>query len=186
MRLLPIELPFPVEASKQYELLKYVVARGMITAEKASELIDLSQGTESIGVYHNDPNISWREQRFTQGHPVYEFFEQLVLVAYVKGLELKFTLTQTIAWTSIYSKGQFINAHNDASGSIQLVICLKSPNDEKNGGHLCLGSERIFLRPGDAIFYKATDIEHYTTPLVPTAEDDDPSRTVIDCRYYLD
>ena len=42
----------------------------------------------------------------------------------------------------------------------------------------------LFLSSGDAVIFEATRLEHHTTPLVATAEEPTPTRTVLVGRYY--
>lgn len=78
------------------------------------------------------------------------------------------SIMRHVAWINVFGRGEFIPAHKDAGGDVQLLICLEAP-DEENGGHLWLDTpERLVLmEAGDALLFRASQIRHGTTPVSP-------------------
>ncbi len=89
--------------------------------------------------------------------------------------------------TSEYGTGEYINPHVDGAGHVQVVLCVRASAPE-NGGALCLRhydeDDCYHLAAGDAILFRATEVEHWTVPLVPTTYDPRPERVVICARYF--
>jgi alkylated DNA repair dioxygenase AlkB len=92
-------------------------------------------------------------------------------------------------WANHYREGEHIAPHRDRSGTVQLIICLRAPVSELNGGALHLstpdGARACPLAPGDAVLWEATAIEHWTSPLVATTDDPKPERLVLVGRYFV-
>ena len=92
-------------------------------------------------------------------------------------------------WANRYRIGDRIPPHRDGGGDVQMVVCLKAPAGEANGGVLHLatagGVRACPLRPGDAVLLEVTAIEHWTTPLVATPAAPEPERMVLVGRYDL-
>ena len=93
-----------------------------------------------------------------------------------------------LCWTSIYQTNEYINPHKDTSGDLQILLCLQNDGFAENG-LFCFRindqEHKIFLHPGDLIYFKATDIEHYTTPLISTTENNFPIRIVAVARQFF-
>ena len=70
------------------------------------------------------------------------------------------------AWFNVYEEGQFIPAHKDVSGDVQLLICIDAP-PEDTGGHLWLKKQSnvLALAPGDILIFEAAKLVHGTTPV---------------------
>jgi hypothetical protein len=89
-------------------------------------------------------------------------------------------------WGQAYELGQRIALHTDAEGDVQLLLCLEQPPAEC-GGYLILkpgeGEVRLRLEPGDALLFRATDIPHATTPIIPSQGAEAPRRTVAVARF---
>ncbi len=96
---------------------------------------------------------------------------------------------RVVCWANRYRVGEHIAPHCDKSGTVQLIVSLKAPISELNGGvlHLNLseGARAYSLAPGDAVLWEATTVEHWTTPLVSTPDERDPERLVLVGRYFL-
>lgn len=173
------------DLAERYTKERLVHLPGLISPGEAQQLLASTEYIPARRVWCGLEDVSWHEQTFEPGHPAHDFFEQEQAKELVMGLAGRESYLGLTSWTSIYSVGEYINPHRDAAGSIQLLLCLQSPPSPANGGELVVGGSRLFLRPGDAVVFEATALEHYTTPLVPTVEEANPRRTVLVGRYFL-
>jgi hypothetical protein len=169
-----------------YDGERFVSLPHLITEAQASSLFEITKDAPSRRVKCGDGDVRWDEQNFEPAHPAYEFFAQEAAVRAVGGLTLKSTLEHLIVWTAGYHEREYINPHCDNSGTAQLLVCLDAPDSPENGGQLVVGESALFLQPGDALIFEATTLEHYTTPLVATKENPNPTRTVIVGRYFME
>lgn len=90
-------------------------------------------------------------------------------------------------WGNVYRAGEMIPWHTDTAGTIQLLLCLRPPPSGCGGIFLTRRNGLVGALDfsiGDAILFKATELEHSTTRLTPTAEHPDPSRIVAVSRFY--
>lgn len=162
----------------------------LISAQQIAEFCESIKGIPAERVTCGKKEISWGEQRIPASTPLYDFFlsgEVLGKVAHCMGKadprqpELK-------CWTSIYKAGEHINPHKDGSGDVQLLLCLRAA-ESANGGTLVLEHagrrSELQLLPGDAVLFKATEVTHHTTPLLPSPSVPDPQRMVAVGRYYF-
>jgi hypothetical protein len=133
---------------------------------------------------HAGDEVRWSEATLPSGHPGHEFFQQPHVRELVDRLAPVDVAPEVFAWVSLYHAGEFIVPHRDSDGLLQVLACLESPSDVSSGGILVLAGRDVFLRPGDAVIFAATDVEHYTTPLRRTVVDPDPVRTVLVGRYF--
>lgn len=180
---LPFEMP---EIVARYKEERFVVLPQLLTTRHTQELLATTTTTPAREVICRDPRVSWLEQKFFSGMPVFELFRSatLLITDVLEGA----AITQITSWSSVYSLGKYINPHTDRSGSIQLLICLEAP-PEANGGSLNLRGideveTSICLQPGDGILFEARKLLHWTTPLTATDAIPDPRRTVIVGRYF--
>jgi hypothetical protein len=92
-------------------------------------------------------------------------------------------------WTSCYRTGEYIDRHTDGAGDIQLILSIKAAKRE-NGGWLNLEwsgeKHRVFLDEGDALCFLATEVEHFTDPLVRSSSLPNPERIIAVARYFFD
>lgn len=173
------------DLAERYTKERLVHLPGLISPDEAQQLLASTEYIPARRVWCGLEDVSWHEQTFEPGHPAHDFFEQEPAKNLVMALAGRQSYLGFTSWTSIYRVGEYINQHRDGAGSIQLLVCLQSPPGPANGGELVVGGSRLFLRPGDAVVFEATALEHYTTPIVPTAEDANPHRTVLVGRYFL-
>jgi hypothetical protein len=135
--------------------------------------------------------IHWPNHDFGEIHPVYKFFGQPALIEMAKRLTGRASIAKTkrLCWATACGKGQEVGPHRDSTGLIHLAIGLQSTDGPKYGGELAVvmedkAEERVFLEPGDAVWFDAKRLLHYTTPLIPSERNPDPVRVVILGRYY--
>ena len=128
---------------------------------------------------HAGNDVSWSEATVLRGHPGHDLFLRPDIRCLVAKLARREIAPGIKAWMSIYREGEFITPHRDSDGLIQMLVCLESPRDASSGGALILGAQAVILAPGDAVVFKATEVEHYTTPLLATETDPDPARSVL-------
>jgi hypothetical protein len=88
-------------------------------------------------------------------------------------------------WASSYRLGEFINSHPDTAGTIQVLVCRRSPRSADNCGHLVVNGTSLVLVVGDAVVFDATRLDHHTTPLVATDEHAEPQGMVLVGPYFL-
>jgi hypothetical protein len=88
-------------------------------------------------------------------------------------------------WSHRYEAGEFIPWHKDGSGSTQLLVCLE-PAPHGCGGEFLMRDrpEPIRLDAGDALLFRATEIEHATAPIVATPAHPHPRRIVAVSRFF--
>jgi hypothetical protein len=137
-----------------------------------------------------DALVSWTERGIEPSPPEAEFFlsaECLQEIVPFLGAAPS-TFREVRCWTSEYGPGEYINPHVDKTGDVQMVLCVRATAQE-NGGALCVRyrSEdgRYHLMAGDAILFRATDVEHWTSPVVVTSDDPNPLRVVVCARYFI-
>ena len=133
--------------------------------------------------------VNWQEHRISSASLMYRFFcsEPIINILNVC-LDKHIAIEHIQCWASVYGLGEYINRHKDGCGDIQLILSLKAATAE-NGGWLNLewrGETRhVFLETGDALCFLATEVEHFTDPLVPTNDLPTPERVTAVARYFL-
>jgi hypothetical protein len=174
----------------QYRVQRYLLLPQFISTNCVEQLLKTTEGIEIKRVICGDKDISFGEQRFPGEHAIYRFFGASDLVKALLTLTQAEQVQHLVCWTSIYRVGQYINAHTDRGGTIQVLVCLQAPAEQAAGGTLVLqvkgdDEKRCFLTPGDAIVFEATSVSHYTTPLRGTETEPMPRRVVAVGRYYM-
>jgi hypothetical protein len=110
------------------------------------------------------------------------------ITKFALGLKREVPLRNMISWLHRYQLGEQIAPHKDAGGDIQLVVLLHKPPPE-NGGTLFLRfkdiDEPVQLNIGDALLFLASQIEHYSAPLIQSNEEPLPKKVVAVARYYF-
>lgn len=159
----------------------------LMTAAAARNLDLLSRGLEARRVNCHGGANTWQEQAIESGalHRCFEDAGTVDFLRLVLGTEMP--LERLVCWTSRYREGEHINPHLDASGSVQVLLCLAAC-PLSNGGTLVVGESpttRLHLQPGDALVFKATDLLHATTPLRASPEVPEPLRVVAVGRYFF-
>lgn len=168
---------------------KVFLFKHFIDKDTINDLLQSSRPLQKRRVICKMPNVSYDEQLIEKGNDLYSFFSSDTITSYSREiLKTNGALRSMSCWTSIYQKGEYINPHKDASGDIQILLCLQNDGFKENG-LFCFRiydqEHKIFLNPGDLIYFKATDIEHYTTPLISTAENNSPTRIVAVARQFF-
>jgi hypothetical protein len=170
---------------EQYRRDRFVPISGLLDLSNAAALLAATEDVPAYRVRVSGNTDTWDEQNFDPNHPAYQFFEQDILVGFIRTLTGLKRVNQLMAWTSIYRLGEYINPHTDSAGSTQLLVCLKAPRSPEQGGKLVVGGQELFLTPGDAIAFEATSLEHCTTPLIATKDEPEPRRVVLVGRYFM-
>jgi predicted 2-oxoglutarate/Fe(II)-dependent dioxygenase YbiX len=176
------------ELTAAYRAAQFVHLPGLLSPERAAELVATTQSAAVRRVKCGDPGIAFGEQRFASEHPI-----RRLLATELAPLALALTSADRIirlaCWTLVYGPGEFINSHTDAEGSIHLVVCLQAPPTDTQGGRLILHPDTsaqvaLELAPGDAVAFNAMGVRHRTTPLIASPDAPDPSRVVGVGRYF--
>jgi hypothetical protein len=167
----------------------YFYAPSLISESNAKLFEVSTRSLPTRRVICGDPNISWAEQEIPENHDVYAFFSSKpVRDAAAALLNTRSDLRHLTCWVSRYGQNEYIGPHKDRAGSIQIVLSLNDAGESSGGAlNLLVEDETIALQfnPGDALFFKATSITHYTTPLIATAQCPDPVRVVAVGRYIF-
>lgn len=134
---------------------------------------------------------SYDSQSIKQDCILWKVFLNKKLVRIIRlalGLKPEVPLRNMISWLHRYRLGEQIAPHKDAGGDIQLVVLLRKPAPE-NGGTLFLRlagiDEPLHLGVGDALLFLASQIEHYSTPLIKSQKEQSPKKIVAVARYYF-
>lgn len=187
MNLSQVDLPLITrDCLHRYRETNFLVWKHFLTTEGAQELLSITKDASIRPVTCGEDGRTFGEQKFPLDHPLSQFLARIG--TFLLPLTLQGSIKHFTCWTSVYTIGQYIDRHKDRAGSIQIIICLQAPGHECGGElllHLDEGTNRIDLQPGDAVIFKATSIEHSTTPLVATASDPQPKRVVAVGRYYM-
>jgi alkylated DNA repair dioxygenase AlkB len=171
----------------QFKQRGYVLARNFMSQRAAAHFDAATKGLPGRRVICGIPDVCWEEQLVPHDHPVYELFTSFRLKAAISELLDCTGDWDLTCWISRYRTGEYISAHTDKSGVVQILLMLRSvPAD--NGGVLTLMTDRgnvaVNLYEGDALYFRATSINHFTTPLIPTTECPSPTRVVAVGRYF--
>jgi hypothetical protein len=175
---LSFTMPDPSLAADQFLCDRFVYLPGFLPSDEAAWLLSTTDGIPAKSVQCGLPDVRWGEQQFDAGHPAYELFVSSRVIDFIGRLTGMINLHGLEVWTSCYAPGQFINAHRDGRGTIQLLINLRAPSDASHGGRLHVDGTELFLTPGDAVAFKATELEHYTSPATE-------HRVVLVGRYFM-
>jgi hypothetical protein len=172
----------------RYQRDGFLLAGQLVSAQQAEsfllETAPLTAQRVSCGRF----GVSWKEQAVPVDTSLHGFFVDATTL--ISGLIFPGATPPPAhlqCWTSIYNSGEYINAHRDGVGALQIVLCLES-SGSRMGGMLGLqvGHELVRLldlRPGDAAIFDATRVEHFTTPVAPSSECRHPRRVVAVARY---
>jgi hypothetical protein len=168
----------------------HVLLEQFVTPRIANSMYAATRRLSARRVVCGDAKISWTERAIEASYPEAEFFRsQYCLQKIVPFLSVTLpTFGEVKCWTSEYGSGEYIDPHVDCAGDVQMVLCVRAPSIG-NGGALCVRyfdeGKQYDLTVGDALLFRATDVKHWTIPLVPTADDPTPERVVICARYFL-
>lgn len=170
---------------------RFVYLTQFISPEQAHRFEVQTRNLPARRVQTGIGGVTWNEQQVPSSNPIYRLFiDRGVLGILCAALEIEpeTRARNVLCWIARYGEGEYIDAHRDGAGTIQLIVCLLASREE-NGGLLVLksndGEQRFFLRAGDAMLFEATTIEHRTTPLIRFKEYDNPTRVVAVARYYF-
>ena len=175
-----------------YRRCHYVYMPQILTPEQTKVYEFLTSKLPCKRVTCGNAGATWDEQRVPEDNQLFCFFTSDKIIELVRSVSnLRWSADSKIkcwVWVSRYRANEYINPHKDSAGTIQMILCLKSV-EKTIGGLLVLSQgdryKMFSLCPGDAILFQATAIEHYTTPLIPSAEYPNPMRIVAVSRYYL-
>jgi hypothetical protein len=168
----------------------FVVLPNLVSNVAAARLEVITRSLPAQRVVCRSSDSSWDEQAVPHTHTLYRLFASSFLKGAVTDLlGGKLRLRDLTCWVSRYRVGEYIAAHTDAGGTLQIVLMLK-PVPRGQGGVLKLdldtGTVEVDLKQGDALLFRATLLTHSTTPLVSTPECSEPSRVVAVGRYFMD
>jgi hypothetical protein len=162
----------------------------LVTTDQAHRFEFETRSLPGRRVVCGNSRVSWQEQAISADSPLFGYVRSssiLQLVSSRLSLEGLIDLSQTVCWVSRYRMGEYIGLHRDCAGIVQLLLCLKAPMTA-NGGVLVLrlkqGDRSFPLKDGDGLLFRAAEIEHYTTELVPTKRCPNPVRVVAAARYF--
>lgn len=137
-----------------------------------------------------EPGVTWSERQIPCDGEIASGFKCLELVELIGKLLARpnARIRQSLLWASIYGEGEYIHAHVDNDGDFQIIFCHEATSI-LNGGTLFLKPRgetvQLQLDRNDAILFCAKEVEHWTSPVRPTAEIPSPRRTTVACRYWL-
>lgn len=175
--------------TEQFLRLGFVHVPSLISESDARSFEISTRSLPSRRVICGDPDISWAEQEIPEDHELHNVFSsQRVKRAAAALLNTNSSLRHLTCWVSRYRQGEYIGPHKDRAGTLQIVMSLNSTGEGTGGAlNLLVEGERtaLHLNPGDALFFRATSITHYTTPLIATARCPDPLRVVGVGRYFF-
>ena len=175
---------------EQFQRLGYVYVPSLISESDARSLEISTRPLPSRRVICGDRTISWAEQEIPENHELHDFFSsQRVRGAVAALLNTSSSLRHLTCWVSRYVQNEYIGPHKDRAGTLQIVLSLNGTGEGHGGAlNLLVEGEKIALHfnPGDALFFRATSITHYTTPVIATAQCPDPIRVVGVGRYFFD
>jgi hypothetical protein len=168
----------------------YLYVPSFISESHARSFDVSTRSLPSRRVICGDPNVSWTEQELLENHELYDFFLSSPVKDAVAALLNKNSGPRHVTcWVSRYRQNEYIGPHKDRAGTLQIVLSLNGTGEE-NGGALNLLVEgktiTLQFKPGDALFFRATSITHYTTPIIATMQCPDPRRVVGVGRYFFD
>jgi hypothetical protein len=122
---------------KNYQQNRYVYLPQFISAAQAAEYFEQTQDLPCKQVTCGIETISWDEQWIPPDNDLFQFFASSQMVALMRTLLLTedACYPQINCWISRYKIGEYINAHRDSAGTIQVILCLLA-SDQKNGRFL--------------------------------------------------
>lgn len=137
-------------------------------------------------------NISWDEYSIAEGSFIHSFFEKGLIIETIVKLypKIKEHSSYHYCWASCYKKGEHINSHTDRTGDLQVLICIDNKATVVGEGELFIKTDKSYsnirLDRGDVVFFKASKVEHYSTPIVTLNEQNDSTylRTILVARYF--
>lgn len=170
---------------------KYVLIPRFLAPSTAGDLARVVTSWPSRRVTCGIENVSWSEQTIPKDSELYyQLHSSRVhrILGSLLNLSEPDATTRSSCWTCCYRSNEYINQHRDGDGTIQLLVCLENCAKE-NGGTLKFrvgAAERSHhLFPGDAVFFKATELVHWTTPLLASEQVPHPRRVVAVARFYF-
>jgi hypothetical protein len=168
---------------------QHVTVRALVPKSQLAIFRHETQCLPSVRVTCGDEEVSWEERKIVPAHSLHRYFLSEPICGILSScLGRCVAIERVTCWTSTYKTGEYISKHRDNAGDIQLIVALKAPAPE-NGGWLNLESRgrcsRVFLNEGDALCFAATEVAHFTSPLIGTGQIPDPVRTTAVARYFL-
>lgn len=120
--------------------------------------------------------------RLFTSEEIFRLLECVVGLSKVSNFRLK-------CWISRYREGEYIPQHNDAAGTVHIILCLERRH-VSGGGELFIkspgGTYRLMLESGDAVLFDAARLKHWTTPLAPcNTVRARPTRVVAVARIFI-
>jgi hypothetical protein len=180
-----------LEASQEaFELRPYVMLNGFLSRRIAERIYRETRQATERRVICGKPDISWSERKISEMSRIGVFARGRACLRRISSATpiVRSDIKALTIWTSEYRTAEYINPHCDGIGDLQLLFCVQGCASA-NGGALHVRYKEhasVFqLTTGDAIVFKATEVKHWTTPLVGTAEVPAPERIVLAVRFFF-
>jgi len=165
----------------------WVVVPRFVDVRALPLMIDELQSGEDRRVTVGDGRKWWTEYSVRDSTSLASFLTGSNVMSLISDiLKRPFECTSQL-WGQIYRVGQYIPWHKDASGTIQLLLCLEAAPPECGGEFLIKSQGReskLRLESGDVIVFSAAALPHATTPIAPSAEHPNAGRIVAVGRYF--
>jgi hypothetical protein len=181
----------PQAALQSYERQHYVLLKGMYSAEETLHRWGVElHARPSRQAFCGDPNVTWTELQVPLDGDIALLFQRRELLELIAAAlrRARMSIARMALWASAYQEGEYIGRHVDNGGHFQIVFCIE-PTPVPNGGALLLQLPdrvvELHLERGDALLFRADQVEHWTSPVIATANNRRPRRTTIACRYWF-
>lgn len=161
----------------------YLSIPGLLLAKTARALEVRSRCLPARRVVCGSRAVSWEEQIVPSWHQLYRLLFRLGEAILPKVI---WDRSYAHCWISRYRAREYIGPHKDKAGTVQLILCLASSEKCRGGELILLQTRRQLsyrLQAGDALIFRATELVHRTTPLVPTVRNRKPRRVVAVIRF---
>lgn len=177
----------------KYQKLKqegFFIIRNFLSLELCEHFEQQTRYLPRKRVFTTNPELGYYDsQIIPEESPLWQFFTHEGVTEIIsQALNIMHTRPKSIqTWLHRYQPHEYIPRHKDVAGTLQLLITLQKPS-MSNGGILHLeknsSAEPLDLEIGDALFFKATEIAHYTNELIPSHSNPTPHRVIAVARYF--
>ncbi|WP_217430764.1 hypothetical protein [Sphingomonas bacterium] len=153
----------------------------------ANALRDEVFGVKPRSVHVGDFGESWLEYDIQDSGLIADTLASEVIHTWAQSVSNQGLQLRPSIWANTYTPGQHISWHRDKYGAVQILLSICQPPPECGGVFQIrrYGIESdVALYPGDALLFRAVDIEHKITPLNATRSNSDPMRISIVARYF--
>jgi hypothetical protein len=170
---------------EHYRANLWTLISGFIDAGAAADLAEAAVSSKTRRVTVGASERYWTEHDIHQALPIRAWIAGETASNLVTTVLDAAGIEDIHCWSHRYEVGEFIPWHKDGSGSTQLLICLRAAPPGCGGEFLMRNRpEPIRLDAGDALLFRATEIEHATAPIVATTAHPHPRRIVAVSRFF--